>query len=107
MPSHLGLFGLLRSGGVLRLGHWLAYWIGYGRGPKLASRLRQRWVIMRHPRATISFGRDTYLGPRFSLFIPEDGSFIVGDSVEFRRDFRAEVSGQGRITVGNGTRFTY
>jgi acetyltransferase-like isoleucine patch superfamily enzyme len=48
-----------------------------------------------------------YLGPRFSLFIPEQGSFIVGDGVEFRRDFRAEVSGNGRVTIGSGSVFTY
>lgn len=71
------------------------------------SRLRQRWVILRHPRATIRFGRDVYLGPRFSLFIPEGGSFTAGDGVEFRRDFRAEVFGSGRITIGAGTRCTY
>jgi len=85
----------------------LAYWLGYRRGPKVASWLRQRWVIFRHPRAEIRFGRDVYLGPRFSLFIPENGAFVVGDGVEFRRDFRAEVSGQGRISIGGGTRCTY
>lgn len=81
--------------------------LGYARGPRLASRLRQRWVIIRHPDATIRFGRDVYLGPRFSLFIPDNGSFIVGDNVEFRRDFRAEVSGDGEIRIGSGTVFTY
>lgn len=81
--------------------------IGYRRGPRVMSRLRQRWVVLRHPQAHIRFGRDVYLGPRFSLFIPERGTFIVGDGVEFRRDFRAEVSGEGRITIGSHTRFTY
>ena len=71
------------------------------------SSLRQRWVVLRHPQADIRFGRNVYLGPRFSLFIPEDGSFIVGDGVEFRRDFRAEVSGSGRVTIGAGSVFTY
>lgn len=98
---------LFTAAGLRALINWLSIWIGYERGPRLASWLRQRWVILRHPQATIRFGRDTYLGPRFSLFIPENGSFIVGDGVEFRRDFRAEVSGPGRITIGNGTRFTY
>lgn len=86
---------------------WLAIWLGYRRGPRLMSYLRQRWVILRHPDADIRFGRDVYLGPRFSLFIPEQGTFIVGDGVEFRRDFRAEVSGRGRVTIGCGAVFTY
>ena len=83
------------------------HWFGYRRGPMIMSRMRQRWVILRHPQADIRFGRNVYLGPRFSLFIPEQGSFIVGNDVEFRRDFRAEVSGQGRVTIGSGSVFTY
>jgi acetyltransferase-like isoleucine patch superfamily enzyme len=86
---------------------WLPVRIGYGRGPVVMSWLRKRWVQLRHPQAEIRFGRNTYLGPRFSLFIPGEGSFIVGDGVEFRRDFRAEVSGNGRITIGSGSVFTY
>ena len=79
----------------------------YWRGPLLMSALRKRWVVLRHPHADIRFGRDVYLGPGFSLFIPFEGSFVVGDRVEFRRDFRAEVSGTGRVTIGNDSTFTY
>jgi acetyltransferase-like isoleucine patch superfamily enzyme len=86
---------------------WLPVRIGYRLGPRVMSWLRQRWVILRHPQAEIKFGRHTYLGPRFSLFIPGEGSFIVGEGVEFRRDFRAEVSGNGRVTIGSGSVFTY
>ncbi len=86
---------------------WLPVRIGYGRGPRLMSALRKTWVMARHPQADIRFGKRTYLGPGFSLFIPGEGSFIVGDGVEFRRDFRAEVSGCGRVTIGSGSVFTY
>jgi acetyltransferase-like isoleucine patch superfamily enzyme len=86
---------------------WLPVRLGYRLAPRAASWLRKRWVILRHPQADIRFGRHTYLGPRFSLFIPGEGSFIVGDAVEFRRDFRAEVSGSGRVTIGSGSVFTY
>jgi acetyltransferase-like isoleucine patch superfamily enzyme len=85
----------------------LAVAIGYRRGPRLMSWLRQRWVIARNPQATIRFGRNVYLGPRFSLYIPDDGTFVVGNGVEFRRDFRAEVSENGRVTIGNKSVFTY
>jgi acetyltransferase-like isoleucine patch superfamily enzyme len=98
---------VLAPGGFLKLRQWLAHWMGYDRGPKFMSRLRQRWVIIRHPEADIRFGRDVYVGPRFSLYIPARGSFIVGDGVEFRRDFRAEVSGSGRVTIGSASVFTY
>jgi len=81
--------------------------IGYAKGPILMSWLRKRWVLLRHPHATIRFGRHVYLGPGFSLSIPDRGSFIVGDAVEFRRDFRAEISGPGRVTIGSGSILTY
>ena len=73
---------------------------------RVGSWLRMRWVLVCHPHANIRFGRDVYLGPGFSLFIPGEGSFIVGDRVEFRRGFRAEVSGNGRVTIGADTVFT-
>jgi galactoside O-acetyltransferase len=85
----------------------LPYSLGYGIGPRIASWLRMKWVILRHPQATIRFGRGVYLGPGFSLWIPGPGKFIVGDGVEFRRNFRAEVAGTGRITIGANTHCTY
>lgn len=107
MPPRPTPRDLLSPAGLKGLVEWLSIWIGYKRGPRLMSALRKWWVIARHPQADIRFGRNVYVGPRFSLFIPERGSFIVGDGVEFRRDFRAEVSGAGRVTIGSGTRFTY
>lgn len=86
---------------------WWPQRIGYVHGPRVMSWLRLRWVLLRHPHATIRFGRNVYLGPGFSLDIPGEGSFIVGDDVEFRRDFRAEISGPGTIKIGSGTHFTY
>lgn len=78
----------------------------YGRGFYLMSSLRKWWVVFRHPNADIRFDGPVYLGPGFSLHIPESGTFHVGPGVEFRRGFRAELSG-GRITIGAGSVFTY
>jgi len=86
---------------------WLPMRVGYIHGPRLMSWLRKKWVLARHPHATVRFGEGVYLGKGFSLFIPHGGSFIVGDRVEFRRDFRAEVSGDGRVTIGSDCVFTY
>jgi acetyltransferase-like isoleucine patch superfamily enzyme len=93
-----------RVRGFLR---WLPQKIGYGYAWKGGSWLRKQWVLVRHPHANIRFGRGVYLGPGFSVFIPGEGSFIVGDRVEFRRDFRAEISGSGRVAIGDDTAFTY
>jgi acetyltransferase-like isoleucine patch superfamily enzyme len=85
----------------------IPYLIGYVHGPRLMSWLRQRWVIARHPDADIRFGRNVYVGPGFSLDIPANGTFHVGDHTEFRRGFRAEVAGDGRILIGEHCHFTY
>jgi acetyltransferase-like isoleucine patch superfamily enzyme len=81
--------------------------VGYFRGPLWMSRLRKWWVLARNPHATIRFGHNTYLGPGFSLHMPYGGTFIAGDGVEFRRNFRAELGPNGRIAIGSGSYLTY
>ncbi len=81
--------------------------IGYLWGPRLMSWLRKRWVLFRHPHANIVFEGPVYLGPGFSLHIPESGNFIVGPGVEFRRNFRAEIYDGGTIRIGAGSYLTY
>lgn len=71
------------------------------------SALRKRWVLLRHPHAHIEFGDGVYLGPGFSLHIPGPGTFIVGPGVEFRRNFRCEIAGDGRVSIGAGSYLTY
>jgi acetyltransferase-like isoleucine patch superfamily enzyme len=71
------------------------------------SELRKRWVLFRHPHANIVFQGPVYLGPGFSLHVPDRASFIVGPGVEFRRNFRAELGPGARIEIGAGTACTY
>jgi len=71
------------------------------------SRLRKAWVIFRNPQAEITFVEPVYLGPGFSLHMPDGGTFIAGPAVEFRRGFRAEVGPEGRVEIGTGSVFTY
>ena len=100
-----------KAGGLRRLPsrvRMLPVRIGYFRGPILMSRLRKRWVRFRNPHATIVFGRHSYLGPGFSLHMPFGGTFIAGEGVEFRRNFRAELAGpDSRIEFGAGSVCTY
>jgi acetyltransferase-like isoleucine patch superfamily enzyme len=81
--------------------------IFYYRGPRVMSRLRKWWVLMRNPDADIRFGKGSYLGPRFSLHMPYGGTFIAHEGVEFRRGFRAEIGPEGRVEIGKGSYFTY
>ncbi len=85
---------------------WLVRDIGYFKAPLLASALRKRWTLIRNPHATVEFGRDTYVGPGFSLHIPEGGSFIAGPGCEFRRGFRCELGAGGELRIGGGSIFT-
>ena len=71
------------------------------------SWLRKRWVLFRNPTAHIEFRGPVYLGPRFSLHMPQGGTFIVGPGVEFRRGFRAEVVGRARVVIGARCVFSY
>jgi acetyltransferase-like isoleucine patch superfamily enzyme len=81
--------------------------LGYGYGPWLASRLRKWWVLARHPHADIRFTEPVYLGPGFSLHVPEEATFVAGPRVEFRRNFRAELGRGAVVEIGADTRFTY
>ena len=80
--------------------------LSYAWGPRIASAARKRWLILRHPHVDIRFDGPVYLGPGFSLFCPEGGTFHVGPAVEFRRGFRCELHG-GTVRIGAGTVFTY
>src|SRR4051794_2495214 len=82
--------------------------LGYRWGPKLMSKLRERWTKFRNPRAHISFGPGCYLRPGFSIHAPWGGTFIAGAGCEFRHGFRAELFGPDtRVEMGGGCGFTY
>lgn len=79
----------------------------YGAGPRLMSALRKRWIVFTNPRATIEFGEGVHVAPGFSVFIPHNGSFIVGPRTEFRRGFRAEIIGDAVVSIGADCVFSY
>lgn len=81
--------------------------LGYYRGAFFMSAVRKRWTLLRNPQADIRFLGPAYLGPGFSLHMPQGGTFIVGPYVEFRRNFRAEIGPEGQVTIGANCYFTY
>lgn len=81
--------------------------LGYVWGPRLMSAIRMRWVVLRHPHAEVRFGKGVHLAPGFSLHMPDGGSFVVGDYVEFRHGFRAEVGPTARVAIGPGCMLGY
>jgi acetyltransferase-like isoleucine patch superfamily enzyme len=84
----------------------LPWEVWYQRGAWAVSRLRRTQVELTHRHATVQFDGPAYLGPGFSLSMPENGTFEVGRGVVFRRDFHCEIGGQGRVSIGAGTDFT-
>jgi acetyltransferase-like isoleucine patch superfamily enzyme len=54
----------------------------------------------------VEFRGPVRLGPGFSLYIPDHGTFEVGSGVDFRRGFVCEISGEGVVKIGDGSIFT-
>ena len=79
--------------------------LGYHRGPRLMSSVRKLWVRLRNPHADVRFAKSAHLGPRFSLYVPWGGTFIVGDGVTFGRRFRCELSPGARVAIGEDSAF--
>lgn len=70
------------------------------------SRLRRWYVLATHGHAHVTIAPTAWLGPRFSLFIPDCGTLTIGEHVQFRRGFTCEISGDGRVTIGDRSIFT-
>ncbi|HET6963611.1 MAG TPA: acyltransferase [Acidimicrobiales bacterium] len=87
----------------LRRGPWL---LRYRYGQKWASDLRRLMITVTHRHCRVEFRGPVRLGPGFSLFIPDHGTLEVGSDVEFRRGFFCEIFGDGRVSIGDGSRFT-
>lgn len=85
----------------------LPWSIRYRTGARIASRFRQAAVTLTHRHCRVEFQGPVHLGPGFFLNIPNRGEFIVGPGVDFRRGFVCEISGDGRVTIGGGSTFTY
>jgi len=78
----------------------------YRTAPKLASDLRRMSIRLTHRHCTVEFRGPVRLGPGFTLHIPDRGTLIVGNGVDFRRNFRCEIGGDGRVEIGDGSVFT-
>ena len=73
---------------------------------QLASDARRLTILATHRHGTVRFHGSVHIGPGFELVMPENGSFIVGSGVDFRRRFACEIGGDGKVEIGNGTAFT-
>jgi acetyltransferase-like isoleucine patch superfamily enzyme len=82
---------------------WL---IRYSWGARIASRMRVWLIRATHLHCHVEFQGPVRLGPGFQLNIAENGTFIVGHGVDFRRGFVCEIGGDGRVVIGDGTIFT-
>jgi len=78
----------------------------YRVGASVASELRKLSVLATHRHCRVEFRGPVRLGPGFALDIPGHGSFVVGTGVDFRRGFVCEISGEGRVSIGDGSIFT-
>ena len=84
----------------------LPWRLSHFEGPRLVSRARRLYVLATHRHARITIAPTAWLGPRFTLFVPDHGTLTIGEHVQFRRGFTCEISGDGRVTIGDRTVFT-
>jgi acetyltransferase-like isoleucine patch superfamily enzyme len=75
-------------------------------GPRQVSRLRRLYVLATHAHARVTIAPSAFLGPRFTVVIPDHGTLTIGEHVHFRRGFTCEISGDGRVTIGDRTMCT-
>jgi acetyltransferase-like isoleucine patch superfamily enzyme len=83
----------------------LPWRLRYVHAAAAASRARRLSILATHQHADVRIDKQARLGPRFSLWIPERGRFHVAAGCEFRRDFYAEVHGDGSVDIGPQTIF--
>lgn len=95
-PGRAGRSGLRRLPWVLR----------YRAGATLASELRRLSVLATHRHCRVEIPGPVRLGPGFTLRIPDGGTLLLGRGVDLRRGFVCEISGDGRVVVGDGCTFT-
>ncbi len=70
------------------------------------SWLRLMELRVTHLHCNLEIGWPVRFGPGFSLYIPDNGTFVVEPGVDFRRNFACEIEGEGRVEIGAGTVFT-
>jgi acetyltransferase-like isoleucine patch superfamily enzyme len=80
--------------------------VRYQFGERVATRLRRAAIALTHQHCTVEFRGRVRLGPGFSVMIPGPGTLVVGDGVDFRRGFVCEISGTGRVAIGDRAIFT-
>lgn len=92
-----------------RRGHGLrrAPWeLRYQLGARVATAWRRLVVQATHRHCRVELGPGTTIGPGFRLWIPEAGTLVVGEGVQFRRGFYCEIAGNGTVEIGDGSIFT-
>jgi acetyltransferase-like isoleucine patch superfamily enzyme len=93
---------------VQSLDNWrkIPWYLRYRLGARSGSAIRRLAIQATHRHCRVEFQGPVYLGPGFALNIPDRGTLIVGAGVDFRRGFVCEISGDGRVVIGENSTFT-
>src|SRR5947207_14873236 len=73
---------------------------------QLASDARRLTILATHRHGTVRFHGSVHIGPGFELVMPDNGSFIVGSGVDFRRRFACEIGRDRTVQIDRGTACT-
>jgi len=77
------------------------------RVPALLSKLRRRWLLLRHPNVELDIHPTVQIGPGFRLVAPHGGRVVVGPFVEFRRGCLLELGPGAEVVIGERAKFTH
>lgn len=75
--------------------------------PHLLSRLRRRWLILRHPSVEFDIHPTVRIGPGVRIVAPAGGRFVMGPFGEIRRGGLFELGQGAEIVCGERVRFTH
>lgn len=83
---------------------WKATHVGLHR---LASLARKRYVQATHLHANLTIEEDVEIGPGFRLWMPDNGTLVIGRGTELRDHVYIEIYGDGEVRIGAGSHLTY
>lgn len=93
-------------GDLKQRARWWPWVARYRYAENAASELRRLGVLATNTHADVRIAKPVRLGPRFRLYMPQGGTFIVHPGCDFRGDFTCEIQGGGRVEIMSGTTFT-
>jgi acetyltransferase-like isoleucine patch superfamily enzyme len=74
---------------------------------RLTSFARKRYLEATHRHANLEIGEGVDVGPGFRLWMPDNGTLVIGRGTELRHHVYIEIYGDGEVHIGAECHLTY